>query len=104
MIVEWLVPVAAFWMIGGMYLGGAPIAIEGGGAVRQLGGLLASFALFLVAWVGLRALLAMVVGGTLNIVFATVAAAVLLPLLCRLGFLVFGVKIRGARAGHGAAH
>lgn len=104
MIVEWLVPVAVFWMVGGMYLGGAPITIEGGGGVRQIGGLLVSLVLFLAAWAGLRALLAGFTGAILSIVFATLVATVVLPLICRLGFLVLGVKIRGAKAGHGSAH
>lgn len=106
MFVEWLVPLAVFWMVGAMYLGGGPITIEGGGAVRQLGGLLVSFALYLAAWAGVRALLALAgpVGEILALVLATILVTVALPLLCRLGFLVFGVRIRGASRGHGGAH
>lgn len=100
MIVEWLVPVVVFWMVGAMYLGGAPIRIEGGGGVRQLGGLAVSFVLFLAAWWGLRALVATVAGPILAIALAALAAAILIPLVCKVGFLLLGVKIVSDR-GHG---
>lgn len=104
MWVEWLVPLAVFWMAGAMYLGGASITFEGGGGVRQLGGLLASLVLYLVAWGGLRSLLGGPIDAMIAIVVATIVATVALPWLCRLGFLVFGVKIRSAEPSHGGAH
>lgn len=93
MIVEWLVPVVVFWMVGAMYLGGAPIRIEGGGGVRQLGGLAASFVLFLAVWWGLRTVLATVLGTIGAIAAAAVVALILLPAVCKVGFRLFGVRI-----------
>lgn len=104
MFVEWLAPLAVFWMVGAMYLGGAPITFEGGGGVRQMGGLVVSFILYMAAWAGLRALLAGPVGEILAIVLATIAVTVALPLVCRVGFRVLGVRIRSASSGHGGAH
>jgi len=102
MLVEWLAPIAAFWTLAAMYLGGAPIRIEGGGGVRQLGGLAASFALYLVVFALLRPLLAGVTGPVLAVALATVGTSLLLPWECRLGFILFGVKIR--KAGPGTEH
>lgn len=104
MWVEWLVPLAIFLMVGALYLGGAPITFHGGGGVRQLGGVLASLVLYLVAWGVLRTVLGGPVGAILAIVFATIVATIALPWICRLGFLVFGVKIRSAEPSHGGAH
>lgn len=103
MLVEWLVPIAVFWMVGAMYLGGAPIRIEGGGGVRQVGGLFASFALFLAAWRVLYALLEGAAGSILAVALAALGAAILLPLVCRLGFLLFGVRIRPKKEDHHGA-
>ena len=54
---EWLVPICLFWTLVAMYLGGWPVEVVGGGAVRQLTGIFNSFILYLAFWGGLRALL-----------------------------------------------
>lgn len=100
MIVEWLVPVAVFWMAGAMYLGGAPIRIEGGAAVRQLGGLAVSFALFLTVWWGLRALIVAVTGPILAVALAALGALILLPFVCKAGFRILGVRLVPDEGGH----
>lgn len=102
MLVEWLAPVAAFWTLAAMYLGGTAIRIQGGGGLRQIGGLLVTFALFLGVFAVVRALLSGTVGVTLTVVAAVVAASLLLPLLCRVGFRILGVRISGGGdEGHG---
>ncbi|HSR41019.1 MAG TPA: hypothetical protein VLL48_02575 [Longimicrobiales bacterium] len=104
MLVEWLVPVATFWTLAAMYLGGAPIRIEGGGGVRQIGGLLVSFALFLGVFATVRALVSGALGVPVTVVAAVVAASLLLPLLCRVGFRLLGVRISGAGGGGHGGH
>jgi hypothetical protein len=92
-VVEWLAPVALFWTMAALYLGGFPLKIEGGSGGRQFIALLVTFALYLAVWFGLRAVLrgpAGVVGG---VIIACLIATVLLPLLARVGFRAFGVRI-----------
>ncbi|NIP57400.1 MAG: hypothetical protein GWM92_04435 [Gemmatimonadetes bacterium] len=96
MLVEWLAPVAAFWTLAAIYLGATPIRIEGGGGLRQIGGLLVTFALFLGVFAAARAILSGTLGVTLTVIVGTAAASLLLPILCRVGFRVLGVRIAGA--------
>lgn len=96
MLVEWLTPVAAFWTLAAMYLGGTAIRIQGGGGLRQIGGLLVTFALFLGVFAAARAILSGTLGVTLTVIVGTGAAALLLPILSRVGFRVLGVRISGA--------
>ncbi|HKJ87716.1 MAG TPA: hypothetical protein VKA48_04330 [Gammaproteobacteria bacterium] len=105
MSAQWLVPAAAFWTITAMYLGGAAIEIEGGGAWRQLGGLVVGLVIYFALWIGIRAGLATLMGSILALVFSSLAVVLLLPLVHRIAFRVLGVKIRAASAshGHGAA-
>lgn len=102
-VVLWLVPICAFLIVGSMYLGGAPIRIEGGGGLRQTLGLLLSFAAFMAAAILLRNLL----DGGMHMFFAvllsTIGALLLLPVVCRLGFRVVGVRIVKVEEGS-AAH
>lgn len=101
-VVLWLVPICAFLLVGSMYLGGGPIRIVGGGGVRQTGGLLVSFALFLGVAILLRGLLAGGMHMFFAVLLSTVAALMLLPVVCRLGFLVFGVRLERVEGGGGA--
>lgn len=102
-VVLWLVPICAFLIAGPMYYGGMPIRIEGGGGVRQTGGLLVSFAAYLAAAVLLRGLLSGVVPLFFAVVLSTIAALLLVPAISRVAFRVFGVKIVPAEQGE-AAH
>lgn len=101
MIVEWLAPVAVFWMVAAVYLGGGPVRYEGRGGVLQLGGLLASFALYLAAWAVLRSLIGGFLGTIPTVAVATLVTTLLLPVVCWLGFRLFGVRLRSAGSGHG---
>lgn len=93
-MVPWLVPIAVFWPLAAMYLGGAPIALEGGGGVRQTGGLLLHFAMYLVTYaligVALSGLMGPILGG---IVVPVVLASALLPFLAKVAFRLVGVRI-----------
>ena len=103
-VVHWLVPISAFLVAAPMYYGGMAIRIEGGGGVRQTGGLLVSFAVYLAGAVLLQGFLEGVMAAFFAVVVSTVVALLLVPLISRLGFLVFGVKIVRAPAGEAGAH
>lgn len=98
---EWLVPISTFWILAAVYLGGADIRIRGGNGPRQMLGLLLTFAGFLGVW----AILRMLIGGFLNVpltvAVALIGAAALLPLVSKLTFMIVGVRITGG--GHGAS-
>lgn len=104
MLVEWLTPTAAFWPLAAMYLGGTAIRIEGGGGPRQLGGLVVSFALYLGIFGVVRALVGGALGTVLTVVAGVAVASLLLPLACRLGFLVLGVRLRKGEGTHHEGH
>ena len=55
-------PIALFWTLAAMYLGGAAIHIDGGGGGRQIGGLLLHFVAYLVVYAILRAVLSGLLG------------------------------------------
>lgn len=95
-MVEWLAPIALFWTMAATYLGGFRLSIEGGGGLRQTGGLLFTFVLYLVAWFALRAVLRGVVGTVPAVVLACLVATLLLPILARVGFRILGVRIATA--------
>lgn len=97
----WLVPVGLFWSFAALYLGGFAIEFEGGSGPRQVLGLLVTYVLFLVVWYAARLAL-----GGLGIVLGEIAfpllvAVLTLPLTARIGFGLFGTRIRRAAAGHG---
>jgi hypothetical protein len=97
-MVMWLVPICLYWTLAALYLGGAPIRIEGGGAGRQVGGLLLHFVLFLGVWTLARAALTSLLGTTFAVVASVLLAVILLPVLARLAFRLVGVRISSADA------
>ena len=102
-MLPWLIPVALFWTLAALYLGGASITIEGGGGRRQLSGLFLLFATFLVLYGVLRMILGGIIGPTLGgVVIPVVIASVMIPILAKLTFKVVGVSI--TRVSPGAAH
>jgi hypothetical protein len=92
---EWLVPLSAFWLIAALFLGGSPAEIEGGGGFRQVLGLLASLVIYLAVWFGVRTGLGAALPVGLAVPVATVIAAALIPLWCRLAYRVVGLKVVG---------
>ena len=97
-MLAWLITISIFWPLAALYLGGTAIHFEGGGGVRHSGGLLLSFALFLGAWALLRMALQGLLGMVSGTVAATIAACILIPVLCKLSFRVVGVRIGPAAA------
>ena len=96
-MVPWLIPIALFWTLAALYLGGADIHIEGGGGGRQVGGLLLHFGAYLGIYALLRAVLSGVGGPILGgIVVPIVLTSILLPILAKLAFRVMGVRITSA--------
>ena len=93
-MVEWLVPVSLFWTMAALYLGGFRLDIEDGPGIRNLGGLLISFALFLGVWWGLRTGLGAALPALAAVVVAVIVALLLLPVLTRIGFRAMGLRIR----------
>jgi hypothetical protein len=103
-MLPWLIPVAFFWTLAAMYLGGAAIDFHGGGAVRHLGALILHFAGYLVLYGVLRLVLGglgPVLGG---VVFPFVIASILLPFVGKLAFRIFGVRITSSSHAGGEAH
>ncbi len=99
-MVPWLIPVALFWTLAALYLGGAAIHIEGGGGGRQVGGLLLHFAAYLAVYALLRAVLSGPVGPIFGgVVVPIVVTSSLLPLLAKLTFRVVGVRITSSEGG-----
>ena len=102
-MVAWLVPVALFWALSALYLGGAAIRFEGADGPRQLIGLLLHFVAYLVIYGVLRAVLGGMLGPVFGgIVFPIIIASVLLPAAGKLAFRLVGVSIvSDAHAAHG---
>ena len=99
-MLEWLVPIALFWIVGAVYLGGFPVEFEGDSGLRQTLGLLATFAAFLVTWVVLRAALGAAVPGFIGGMLVPIAITIFLfPWLARFGFRAAGVRITRAERG-----
>ena len=95
-MVEWLVPVTLFWALSAIYFGGGHVRIEGG-TFGQFIGLLDTFVLYLVVWWVVR-LLARGVGVIPSVLLATAAASLLLPVLAKVGFRIWGVRLKKATA------
>lgn len=97
-MLEWLAPIALFWTCIALYLGGFKIEIRGGGAFRQIIGLLGTFVLYLAAFFVARMVLRGPVGSIGAVAVASLIATLLLPILSRIGFMITGVRITKATA------
>lgn len=93
-MIAWLAPIALFWTVTALYLGGFQLRIEGGGGVQHFVGLILTLALYLVVYGVLHMLLRASAGPVLSVLIGCVACTLLLPILSRIGFMVVGVKIR----------
>ena len=93
----WLVPIAMFWSLAALYVGGAAINIEGGGGGRQTLGLLLLFASYLGVYAVSGMVLAGVAGAAFGvIVFPLLIASIAMPLLTRVTFKIVGVSVSRA--------
>jgi len=104
-MLDWLIPLSAFWIAAAVFLGGSPAHVDGGGPLRQLLGLIATLVLYLAVWFGLRAGLGAALPSTAALVVASVVAVVLVPVWCHLAYRAVGLRIVGPTfAGKGSAH
>ena len=93
----WLVPIAVFWSLAALYVGGAAINIDGGGGGRQTLGLLLLFASYLGVYAVSGMVLAGVAGAAFGvIVFPLLIASIAMPLLTRVTFKIVGVSVSRA--------
>lgn len=93
-MLEWLIPLGAFFPFTALYLGALRIQPGGGRGLQQVLGLLLTLVLYVAVWRALHVALAgigPILGG---VVLATVVTTLLLPLEARLGYLVVGVKLK----------
>lgn len=95
-MVTWLVPICLFCTLTALYLGGFKLDIQEASGMRHMGGLLVTFGLYMVAWWALHMVLGGIVGPIAAIVVASLVTIVLLPIVSRAGFRVFGVRITAA--------
>jgi hypothetical protein len=96
-VLVWLVPIAVFWSLAALYVGGAAINIEGGGGGRQTLGLLLLFASYLGVYAVSGMVLAGVAGAAFGvIVFPLLIASIAMPLLTRVTFKIVGVSVSRA--------
>lgn len=93
-MLEWLIPMCAFFPFAALYLGALRIEPGGGRGMQQVLGLLLTFVLYLVIWRVLHMALAGVGPILGGVVLTTVVTTLLLPLEARLGYLVVGVKLK----------
>ena len=95
-----LLPIALYWLLEALYLGGWPVDAHGGNGFQQVLGLLITFVLWVVIWHGAsRAFAGM--GPTLGaIVIASFVTAALTPLINWVGFKIVGVSIKKVAAAH----
>lgn len=97
-MLEWLVPVGGFWLLGAAFIGTFSTAPGNGSPAAQLLGLLICYALFLGIWAALRALLGGLVDGIMGrVVLPTLVSIVLFPLTARAAFRVTGVRFEPMR-------
>ena len=96
-MLAWLVPIAVFWSLAALYLGGAAINIEGGGGGRQTLGLLLLFASYQGVYTFCGLFLTSVAGSAFGgIVFPVLIASISIPLLTRVMFKLVGVSVSRA--------
>jgi hypothetical protein len=95
-VIAWLAPIALFWTVSALYLGGFQLRIEGGGGLQHFIGLIATLVLYLVVYGVLHRLVLGSTGPILAALIGCVACTLLLPILSRAGFMIVGVKIRSA--------
>ncbi len=96
-MLAWLVPLSLFWTLAATFLGGWPVDVAGGSALKQVVGLLVGFVLYLLVWWALHTALGFV--GTFGgLILATALSAVLLPGIFWVAFRIFGIRIVRAEA------
>lgn len=106
-VVEWTVALSLFWMVSALFLGGAPMRVEGDRPLRSVAGIVLSFALYLAVWRVLAGIGVGLAPDLLGLALATLVSVPLIPVLNVLSLRIFGIRIRlGAdeHGSHGPAH
>jgi hypothetical protein len=93
-MLDWLIPIALFWTMAALYLGGMNVDVEGGSGPRQVLGLVLTFVLFLVVWGVLHTVLGGIGAVLWGVIVPTALTILALPLIARIGFRVVGVRLR----------
>lgn len=96
----WLIPVALFWTMAALYLGGMAVDVEGGSGFRQVLGLILTFVAFVVVWGVLHTVLRSMGAVLFGVVVPTLLTILALPVVARVGFRIVGVRVHRAEA-HG---
>ncbi|MBI2071594.1 MAG: hypothetical protein HYT81_00930 [Gemmatimonadetes bacterium] len=99
-MLEWLIPMCAFFPFTALYLGALRIEPGGGRGVHQVLGLLFTLVIYLAVWRALHAALSGVGPILGGVVLTIVVATLLLPLEARLGYLVVGARLKRTAAAH----
>ena len=98
-MLDWLVPICAFFAAASLYLGGMA-DVEGGSGFKQVLGLILTFIIYLAGWYVIR----LATGGMLGFfgafVVPTILTIALLPVWSRIGFKVVGSGVTSAAAHH----
>jgi len=96
----WLIPIALFWTMAALYLGGMAVDVEGGSGFRQVLGLVLTFVVFVVVWGVLHTALRGMGAVIFGIVVPTLLTVLALPIAARIGFRIVGVRVHRVEA-HG---
>lgn len=96
----WLLPVSLSFLIAMTYLGGWPRDVRGGKPLTQVLGLLISIVLFVGVWKVLNVVLANLGGAIGWLVLPTVIAVLSYPVIAKVAFLPFGIKVVKVEEGH----
>ena len=99
-MLEWLIPVSAYWAASSLYLGGMGVDLRGGNGLKQVLGLVGGMVLFLVVWGVLRLVLGGFMGVIGRLAIPTVVTVVLLPWIIRAAYIPFGVRIEKVAGEH----
>lgn len=97
---DWLIPLALFWLVTALYLGGFPVEVVGGNAVRQVIGLVDSYIIYVVVWAVLRMALSGMGDIFWGMIIPTIVTTLALPLITRAGFIIMGVRVQAGSRPH----
>src|SRR5262245_17865171 len=97
-MVAWLVPVCLFALFASIFLGGTQIEPRGGNGLQQMLGLLASCAVHVALWNGLRIGISSFAPPLAGVVFASLLMIPGVLLASWIGFRLLGVKLGQAAA------
>ncbi len=99
-MLEWLIPVSAYWTVSALYLGGMGVDLRGGNGLKQVLGLLGGMVLFVVVWGVLRLVLGGFMGFIGRAAIPTVVTILLLPWIMRAVYLPLGVRLEKVAGEH----